>query len=324
MARSSARSRSSQVLLVALVSVAVLFTLLLKPSDVILPMEESMEMQDASSYSSNSSSSAKSSPSTSPISGADSGSPTSSLEPLLLAPTKDSSEEHSVSATQDTAPQLADTSFPNIHEQIRQEHEKSYAVVKTKSINSDNNKTSNNGMGGYEFEGHKSKICLTQACFEDIAATMARAFPDLPNKGQWCFPEANTTTISSGEKRESNDTADIDPDHHGLMLVKMPKAASSTMAGIVLRLGHRHNCNMKYIHWSHIAANVKYAQRDPQKSVIIMSVRHPASQLLSHVFWSYISLHNRTKEQISDEWLLNRVMKFGTTKESFRSGQGGE
>ena len=164
-----------------------------------------------------------------------------------------------------------------------------------------------------DIQSHKSEHCLTQACFDEIAKNLARAFPDQTQKEKWCFPiETNVTT-----------NAITNPKHQGLMLVKVPKAASSTMAGVVLRLGSRYNCNMDKIHWAHQKAYVEYAKRDVNQSLLLLSVRDPGSQLISHVYWSRVSQLPESKRNTSDEWLLRQVMDFNSPQGTFRRGQGG-
>ena len=165
-----------------------------------------------------------------------------------------------------------------------------------------------------DIQSHKSEHCLTQACFDDIAKNLARAFPDQTQKEKWCFPrETNVTTNAST----------TNPNHQGLMLVKVPKAASSTMAGVVLRLGSRHNCDMDKIHWAHQKAYVEYAKRDVNQSLLLLSVRDPGSQLISHVYWSRVSQLPESQRNTSDEWLLRQVMDFNSPQGTFRRGQGG-
>lgn len=162
------------------------------------------------------------------------------------------------------------------------------------------------------YNNHTSQYCLSDACIQEIARPLARAFPDRPNLEDWCVPRSiqhyNTTTNRK---------------HRGLILVKVPKAASTTAAAVVLRLGHRHDCDMGFVHWSHQHAHKEYARRAPTKSFMLMSVRDPAKQLVSHVFWSFVTLRNIPSEEVTDELLTRRVMNFGTSLGKTSHFQGG-
>lgn len=160
---------------------------------------------------------------------------------------------------------------------------------------------------------HKSLHCLSPACLDEIANPIARAFPDQLDRDKWCRQQTNTTV--------NNNTS---PKHQGLILVKVPKSASSTMAGVVLRLAHRHNCNRTYIHWAHEKAHINYAHRDPTQSVMITSVRDPASRIVSNVFWSEISLRGIQAKYMTEPTVTHQIVKrHSVLADSLIRGQGG-
>lgn len=159
----------------------------------------------------------------------------------------------------------------------------------------------------------QNRHCLTQACFADSAKSLARAFTEPTSKEQWCVPVNGRKGVSTTTDRK----------RQGLMLVKVPKAASSTMAGVVLRLGHRHNCNMEHIHWTHEKTYKVYSQRDRSQSFMLLSVREPSRQIMSFVFWKDIAVRGKNASEVSDELLLKLVKGFSASQGTFLEGQGG-
>lgn len=115
-------------------------------------------------------------------------------------------------------------------------------------------------------------VCLTENCLVDVGKSIARRYPERP-KNSWCIP-----TDQRGEKSFEN--------HHwqGLLLVKVPKAASSTSAGLALRIGNRTNCAVQ---WEH-REGINYVNRS-QTSFLFGSVRRPASRNLSSVWFFMIA-----------------------------------
>ena len=85
--------------------------------------------------------------------------------------------------------------------------------------------------------------CLTDDCIQQIATRIARAFPPHHNKSIWCHSAA-----AAAASRDNNNNNNKNQ-YSGLMLTKVPKGASSTCAGVVLRIAQRHDCSM--VHWQH-------------------------------------------------------------------------
>ncbi|CAB9503849.1 expressed unknown protein [Seminavis robusta] len=165
-------------------------------------------------------------------------------------------------------------------------------------------------------ETSTSKHCLTTACIDKVATPLARSFPNRTNIDEWCFAR------QEGDGHPMPNLGD-NKGHQGLILVKVPKAASSTTAAVVLRLGHRLGCNMNYIHWDHKPAHKGYNRRDKKKSIMILSVRDPGDLLTSHVYWSFVSLRDVPEEDVSPEFLVEKVKDFGIDYGSMRDRQGG-
>jgi hypothetical protein len=88
------------------------------------------------------------------------------------------------------------------------------------------------------------------------------------------------------------------PASSGLMYVKVPKSASSTMAGITLRIAHRHgrsighNNNIKNRTTTSIPCQaylthgdpIRYQQRNKTSSFLFATIRDPAHRAISDVF----------------------------------------
>jgi hypothetical protein len=145
-----------------------------------------------------------------------------------------------------------------------------------------------------------SQTCLTTKCLQSAGRSLARAFLERHNRSEWCL----------GQKARH-------PNKEGLILVKVPKAASSTSAGVALRIANRHNCHA--LQWQH-KPGTSYAKRYPKKSFLFTSVRDPASRVLSYLFFMEISIGG---VPYSDEWMLDRLKHFSGRYGSIEDGQGG-
>ena len=93
-------------------------------------------------------------------------------------------------------------------------------------------------------------VCVTESCLQQTAAPLARAFPDRSHdKKSWCHAAADP------QSRDTNTTTPVIPTQEaggqggGLILIKVPKAASSTSAGLVLRIATQSAC--RTVHWYH-------------------------------------------------------------------------
>jgi hypothetical protein len=111
--------------------------------------------------------------------------------------------------------------------------------------------------------------CLRPECIEEEAYLIARAFPDRSNK---------TWLVTS--KKILDDTFM----HHGIMMVKVPKAASSTLAGVSLRISRLHgNVPVEFEH--KLPSKFSFGDRHPSESFLFATVRDPASRTLSEMFF---------------------------------------
>lgn len=113
----------------------------------------------------------------------------------------------------------------------------------------------------------------------------------------------------------------------GILYNKMPKAASSTLSGIVLRIAHNVAKRFKradpctsFQHHITNEGEVKslFHGRDFAKSFLFSSVRDPAAQALSHIYFRHVSRKKKTSpsdkkmmEYLSDPHHQNGVVSNG-------------
>ena len=124
----------------------------------------------------------------------------------------------------------------------------------------------------------------------------------------------------------------------GLLYVKVEKAASSTAAGIALRIAHRHGekvgggniaatqpCDVKYGHLHankhlnkrHNSAGLAYGNRDKARSFLFATIRDPASRAVSRTFFGPVSHENNDP---TDENMLRWLHR---GEHIFSPGRGG-
>lgn len=151
--------------------------------------------------------------------------------------------------------------------------------------------------------GRHESVCLTPACVSDEASMLARAFPFRLDR-TWC-------------NREDGQSG-----YRGIILAKVPKTGSSTVAGVTMRIGHRLGC--ENVHWDH-RRNTAYANTERWNSFLFAPVRDPGSRAISRIWFTELSRH--TYEGSDDAlgvdmigWLKNRTHhQFGLIS----PGQGG-
>ncbi|GKY94389.1 hypothetical protein MPSEU_000404900 [Mayamaea pseudoterrestris] len=72
------------------------------------------------------------------------------------------------------------------------------------------------------------------------------------------------------------------------MLVKVPKSASSTVAGMMLRLGRAFNCSVS---WQHGSAREKLSNVTAKPLILLAPIRMPETRALSHVYFHKVTFH---------------------------------
>eukprot|EP00980_Cylindrotheca_fusiformis_P000121 scaffold21_cov107-Cylindrotheca_fusiformis.AAC.15 len=114
----------------------------------------------------------------------------------------------------------------------------------------------------------------------------------------------------------------------GLLYNKMPKAASSTTSGIVLRISHnvaarfsaQHRCTSYERHLQKPGLVKKaFGGRDKNRSFLISSVRNPASQAISHFFF----ITSRGRKSQTNERIMQYLRTAGHQMGALSDGQGG-
>jgi len=154
--------------------------------------------------------------------------------------------------------------------------------------------------------------CLTVQCIQRVAAGLARAFPLRHDRSTWC------QSVPQKER------------FMGILLTKVPKAASSTLAGVALRIAQRHGC--ANLHWRHrlaseygaAAAAATTSAYDPRQSFLFTTIRDPAARAISTLFFHVVSRTTNSKVATSDAFLL-RELQTSTQSHygAVSKGQGG-
>jgi hypothetical protein len=124
---------------------------------------------------------------------------------------------------------------------------------------------------------------------QKLAENLSRVWPHKPISS-WCLQQPsfnNKSNVSSTMMlKESN------PPPEGLLLVKVPKSASSTVTGVILRIQDRHQCALT--EWKHLLA-YNYANRSFDNSFLVAPIREPATRALSNLFFHDVSFHGRKR-----------------------------
>ena len=140
-------------------------------------------------------------------------------------------------------------------------------------------------------DSNTKKRCFTDACIERQAALLARTWKP-HGRAKWCIPDNNTHDDHSQSENNHNTTISTTKTlaSTGLQLIKVPKSASSTMAGIVLRIQELYNCTVQ---WQHAKA-VEVFENDTigrrNETFRIAPIRHPHGRTLSSVYYHQVSL----------------------------------
>ncbi|KAL7561281.1 hypothetical protein ACA910_022552 [Epithemia clementina (nom. ined.)] len=194
-------------------------------------------------------------------------------------------------------------------------------------------------------------VCLTRACFQHLGAQLARAFPDRSQqRSSWCFSSSSSSS-SSNPVAVHGDGAAFDAHNEttstsatastviaeGLILVKVPKAASSTCAGLILRIANQSSCRV--VHYLHREARFYFAASFPPPSFnnrttletpaargalahpsyfMVGSVREPGSRTYSSAWFFMLAPLNITPTDANVIRSLNTRRAGGNTK-----GRGG-
>eukprot|EP00977_Amphora_coffeiformis_P013617 scaffold3608_cov183-Amphora_coffeaeformis.AAC.4 len=142
-----------------------------------------------------------------------------------------------------------------------------------------------------------TSTCFSPACLEQIALSLSRVYPNRTDQS-FC--------VASGRKKSPQDR------WQGLILVKVPKAASSTAASVSIRIsrnseqrGGEKPC--KSLQWRHKPGRT-YADRSRSKSFLWTTVRDPAERAISTIFYHNVSRRRPTQQQnVPDEDIIEQL-----------------
>lgn len=135
-------------------------------------------------------------------------------------------------------------------------------------------------------------------CLREKASQLARIWT--PKHFQsWCVTDnAHRQTEDDDSVNQPATTTE------GLVLLKVPKAASSTMAGMVLRIQSRGKCK---IEWKHKRARDFIWPTDPSTPLYrLASLRDPSKRAVSSVFFHKVSFHGRHNKP-DDMYLIKQL-----------------
>lgn len=119
-----------------------------------------------------------------------------------------------------------------------------------------------------EVSVEESSLLSTQS-IERLAHEISVVFPDRSDSS-WI-----TTTNGRDAQRLWN----------GLLFVKVPKCASSTVSGVMLRISKQYGV------WSEVEHNLpstqRYGQRQPSTSYLVATIREPARRIVSEIMYEF-------------------------------------
>jgi len=160
------------------------------------------------------------------------------------------------------------------------------------------------------------RVCLLDPCMDQVASQLARPF-STQSKDGWCIEgQTKTQQQSSDNVLSLSRNAFNDNTHQwqGLLLVKVPKAASSTCAGVVLRIARQQQCTA--LQWQH-KEGFHFQNRSQQHHFLVGSIRQPAQRAFSSVWFFQLAPLNITP---TDE---NVIRALNTRRAGKTVGKGG-
>lgn len=113
-----------------------------------------------------------------------------------------------------------------------------------------------------------TELCVTSECIEKVAVSLSREWQS-QTFDSWCNPNNNS----------------------GLVLIKVPKSASSTMAGMALRVGNRRNCPIRWQHnrlEEYVSSEKGFLE---QGHFLVAPIRKVPERTLSSFYFHHVSFH---------------------------------
>lgn len=168
------------------------------------------------------------------------------------------------------------------------------------------------------FTGDDEDLCLRQ-----LAETLARVWKSKP-KSEWC-PASYTQLVDVGNSTHVDRTAG------GIVLIKVPKSASSTVAGMALHSAAAAEASSSssavsspfsacHVEWEHARASESPTLRSlddrgggtnsSRPFLLVAPIRDPLTRALSDVYYHQVSLGSGARKSPQDSFVirqLNRV-----------------
>ena len=146
---------------------------------------------------------------------------------------------------------------------------------------------------------------LSDECIDFEASLIARAFP-FRDRTTWCIAPDLVPVQKNTILRQ------------GLILTKVPKAASSTSAGVALRITDRNRCHEAQ--WEHRLGSF-YKSRLPTKSFLFTSIRNPDDRAISSIFYHKFSIRFRDASNTpTDQNILTELHGYGRLSHTDHAG----
>ena len=165
----------------------------------------------------------------------------------------------------------------------------------------------------------KDAPCATLECIQHRAERLAQPFRDRSNDTAWRQgPFHSLTKRDSFTTRSANNSA---TSLHGILLAKVPKGASSTAAGVALRIARHYGHVPVYgLHHEYPILH-GYARRDATKTILLGTIRDPSTRAMSYLSYTCSRQRKQMPTDIADWMHLNYDRSGGVTIQSW--GRGG-
>jgi hypothetical protein len=132
------------------------------------------------------------------------------------------------------------------------------------------------------------------SCLKEAARKVSRVWTYKPFE-HWCSPNGVSFTSTALSEQ------------FGLVLIKVPKAASSTSAAVALRIQKLHQCQVR---WEHGRARevLSDSYSAASRRFLLAPVRAPESRALSAIYFHQISFHRKRRNNTpSEKYILHHL-----------------
>lgn len=157
--------------------------------------------------------------------------------------------------------------------------------------------------------GNQANRCYTDECVDKLALKLSRVWRPHSHH-YWCADGGTPSASAAGQPHHH-----YDANSTGLWLIKVPKSASSTVAGLVLRIAELHDCPVRWQHAKAIDVLARHSnntnQTNRQQTFLVAPIRNPRSRALSSVYFHSVSLQprpaNRRNRQPADAHVVRQL-----------------